>query len=274
MELKRHELSASWPDASEEDAQAIRDSMEDTGQLEPIVLLDGDVLDGWQRYLACKALGLDPITEDFTGDDPISYVRARHARRSHTPAQRLTALHLMAKWLPPNRPGKSAPSADLLPPAAKLAEQEGVSTRTVEQVRSAVSKGAPELVEAMKRGEVSPKRAEQIAKLPKSEQQAAIAAPPPPKPPVAPPRRGPTTEAVVDLNEQVLELQRQLEAVNEQIATLEAVVSADDQVTAALAEAKKWREMVPRLQARIQSMTDEIAGYKRQIAAMRKAETA
>ena len=78
MEYKRHELSAAWPDMSEEDFQSLRDSIYEHGLREPIVLLDGEILDGWQRYSACIAEGMPPRFEEFQGDDPVDYVRDKH----------------------------------------------------------------------------------------------------------------------------------------------------------------------------------------------------
>lgn len=267
MELKRHPLSAAWPDMADEDFQSMRDSISDSGQLEPIVLLDGEVLDGWQRYRACLAEGVEPKTEVFAGEDPVAFVRSKHTRRPLNLTQRLTAIHLMAAWRPAGRPANSAPGAAYLPSASVVAKQEGASQRTVEQVRSAVKKGSPELVEAMKGGKVSAKRAEQIAKLPQEQQPAALATPPAKAVEVT---LSGSADVIAHLQDQVHTLTGELEAANEQIASLEAIVASDDKAAEALADAKRWRELATGLQSRVSSMTDEIADLKRQLKAAKK----
>ena len=57
MTLLQHPLSDAFPAMSLEDFQALKDDIEVTGQREPVIVLDGMVLDGWHRYRACSELG-------------------------------------------------------------------------------------------------------------------------------------------------------------------------------------------------------------------------
>ena len=49
---QRHPLSAVWPDLEPQAREALRESMHTRGYdpLEPVVLYEGKVLDGWHRY--------------------------------------------------------------------------------------------------------------------------------------------------------------------------------------------------------------------------------
>jgi hypothetical protein len=58
----------------EKEIEALTLDIEAHGQRELGVLLDGMVLDGWHRYLACDKLGVQFKAKDFDGDDPVSFV--------------------------------------------------------------------------------------------------------------------------------------------------------------------------------------------------------
>lgn len=56
------------------------------GQLMPVVLYHGEVLDGWHRQRACKALGIKPsrvLYEVYHGDDPVGHASALNDKRRH-----------------------------------------------------------------------------------------------------------------------------------------------------------------------------------------------
>lgn len=276
MELTRHPLSAAWPDMEPDDFQALRDSIADSGQREPIVLLEGEVLDGWQRYQACRAEGVEPKTEEFAGDDPVEYVRDKHTRRPLSLTQRMTAIALMHQRRPRgvNSRASSANVADDLT-AAQLARKAGGGVRTAESVNAALGNASPELVDAMKSGAVPAHRAEQIAKLPHKEQPSAIAAPRPTKTP-APAAASPAPAAAPDaartaqLEDQVATLLDQLVEAREDIASMAKILDANDKVAEALSEAKKARDLARGYKARIDSMTTQIAELKRSAASWEK----
>jgi len=81
----RHPYSTEFGDMTTAEFQDLVTSMQVNGYLEeqPIDLLDGQILDGWHRYNAAKEAGVEPKFRNFTGKDPISYVKALNADRRH-----------------------------------------------------------------------------------------------------------------------------------------------------------------------------------------------
>jgi hypothetical protein len=278
----RHFLSAAWPNMSAEDHQALRDSITSSGLREPIVLLNGEILDGWQRYTACLAECIEPRFVEFEGDDPADFVRDKHTRRPLSLTQRLTAIARMYTWRPAGRPNNSAVNAEFS--AAEMAKLAGASTRSAEYVKAAITHGTPEVVEAMAAGKLTATRAAEIVKLPEEKQAAAITAPKPARL-KGKPLKGPAADLVRaelkaasakseagEATAKVEELEAELSVLREQVAEarddLDAavkVLDASDQVATALAEAKKVRDLNRGLQSRIDSMLTEIADLKRSV---------
>lgn len=158
MNYERHFLSACWPEISGEDFEYLKDSISNSGLRDSIVLLDGEILDGWNRYRACQAIGMEPHFVPYEGDDPSQYVRDKHTRRSLTLTQRLACIGLMATWAPSSRPNKGAPGAPLL--KKDLAKQAGSSERTAQQVMSVIKSGDTETIKEMIDGTLSAKAAD------------------------------------------------------------------------------------------------------------------
>jgi ParB-like chromosome segregation protein Spo0J len=59
------------------------DDIKKRGLQEPIVLHEHQILDGRNRYKACKQLGLTPQTKPYTGNDPLGYVLSANFHRRH-----------------------------------------------------------------------------------------------------------------------------------------------------------------------------------------------
>jgi hypothetical protein len=63
-------------------------SIRDDGLENPIVTLEGKVLDGRNRDLACTNAQVTPTYVEYEGDDPLGYVlRTNLTRRHLTPSR-------------------------------------------------------------------------------------------------------------------------------------------------------------------------------------------
>ena len=62
------------------------------GLHQPIVLYQGQILDGRNRYQACELAGIEPDCTEYEGDDPLGYVLSLNLHRRHLTASQRAAL--------------------------------------------------------------------------------------------------------------------------------------------------------------------------------------
>jgi len=83
-----HELSSYLPLLEGEEFDALVEDIREFGQIEPIVLYEGKILDGRNRYRACKKLGIEVKATEWkpseaTGITPLQYVISTNIMRRH-----------------------------------------------------------------------------------------------------------------------------------------------------------------------------------------------
>ena len=171
----QHPLSAAFPPLTPDEFAALRDSITDLGVQNAITIFEGQVLDGWNRYCAATELGLEcPERELESWVDPRAFVLAQNKARRHlTIAQMSLAAAAVYEWRGVGRPsGNSALSAELK--QSEVAEQAGVSVRSLRQADAVMTDAVPAVVAAVKSGEMGLAKASAIAKLPQELQAEAI----------------------------------------------------------------------------------------------------
>lgn len=183
--MKQHPLSSAFPSMPDTDFSALVTDIEQFGQRESGIVLDGMVLDGWHRYRATEQLGIQfnyvEFEDEHPGTDPVAFVLSRNAFRRHLSAsQRAAAFVACTNWRHAGRkaqesaPGatlgeeseKPAPGAALT--TAEMAKAAHVSERTIRQAKAAERVG---LGAAVRDGAVSAKQAATVAAMPEEQQQ-------------------------------------------------------------------------------------------------------
>ena len=161
-QYQQHQLSAAWPAMSDSDFQALQDSIMNIGVQMPIVIFEGQVIDGWNRYRAATALGMDCPTTPFDESiDPVEFVKAMNdARRHITGSQRAIAIVAIHGWKPVGRPQNNVEATSTLTQEAMAAEA-GVSKKTIQQAQVAQKAG---LADKVKSGEMTVEQASNVAK--------------------------------------------------------------------------------------------------------------
>lgn len=150
------------------------------GLVDKIVLHDGMILDGRNRYRAARAAGLigDGDTPDDVeriryfvrflpeiDGDPLEFAIAKNLIRRHlNEAQRASVAAKLAT-LRPGRPGGNPANLPGLPTQAAAAQWLSISERALRQAHAVHAAGVPELNRALDRGVIAVSLAERAARL-------------------------------------------------------------------------------------------------------------
>ena len=78
-----HEFADIFPMIEGQQLEQLKADIKEHGLLQPIVLFEGKILDGRNRYTACKQLGLEPKLETYSGSKPLEYVISLNLQRRH-----------------------------------------------------------------------------------------------------------------------------------------------------------------------------------------------
>ena len=96
MQLLPHPAADAFPMMEDKRFEELKTDLITHGQIEPITLCDGLILDGRNRYKACIQLGIKPVTRNFNGD-PWAYVWSLNGERRDLKSE--DQRYLIWKWL-------------------------------------------------------------------------------------------------------------------------------------------------------------------------------
>lgn len=157
---------------------ALRDDIEAHGQREPIWVFDGQIIDGRHRAQACEDLGIEPAVREYDGDESslVAFVVSLNLHRRHLDeSQRAIVAGRLSNLRDGQRADQAAPIGAPAVSQDAAAELLNVGRRSVQRAREVLDHGAPELVAAVERGEVSVSAAASVAEMPKEAQAEIIA---------------------------------------------------------------------------------------------------
>ena len=256
-ELQLHPLCTLFPRMGRPELLELAADIVMNGQREPIITLDGMILDGGNRYQACIEAGVEPETMKFGAGNPVDYVLSANLHRRHLSAgQRAAIVSSCQNWAeahPPHRTGEGCNSAPLTTKANR-SKASGASKRTQTKADK-VAKADPTLAKDVAQGTVSLDAAVDAVDA-KAGKPARRAKPHATKP-------EPVSDELAGLREANAE---QGVAIKELLAENESmgkIIDADDKLKVALAEAKKFREQVRILDERVRGLQNECNEAKR-----------
>lgn len=169
--LQAHEYAKLFPLATSNELDEMAQDIKKRGLLNPIVMLDGLILDGRNRYEACRLSDVTPSFTQYSGTDPLGDVLSWNlVRRQLSASQRAMVAANMANMVVGDNRGAHRPKEGcanlqpLLSPSVsqlEAAERLNVSPRLVADAK-AIQREAPELAAKVEANEITVNAAKRI----------------------------------------------------------------------------------------------------------------
>ncbi len=167
MTYELHPLCTLFPRLTGAEFDALRDDIKANGLRQPIILHEGMILDGGNRYRACVEAGIEPVFEEHCGGNLVSFVLSANLHRRHmTPGQQAAIVASAQDWAKAQTVGRPEKGqvVDHFDTVEQRATAAGVS-RVTQMKADKVAKADPALAREVAQGAVSlPKAVEQVEK--------------------------------------------------------------------------------------------------------------
>jgi hypothetical protein len=165
-----HQFANLFPMVADDALQELAQDIKHCGLLDPIVLLERQILDGRCRYVACEIAGIEPKFEQYRGDDPLGYVLSRNLHRRHlTESQRA----MVAAKAADLKRGANQHSEGL--PIGRAAQLLNVGHRSVARAREVLRRGVPGTGEGCRGRQAPVSSAAEISRVTVQEQHERLA---------------------------------------------------------------------------------------------------
>lgn len=168
--MEFHEIANIFPMMSEHELSSLAQDIKQNGLQNAITICDGKILDGRNRFEACRIAGVEPEFEAFDGDDPLKAVISLNLMRRHLDESQRAVIASRVANMPAYRPSNKSANMPTLsqPEAAALFN---VSERMIRTVK-AIEREAPERIPEIESGAMT---ATKVYRLVKREDAAAKA---------------------------------------------------------------------------------------------------
>ena len=181
--MKFHKIADFFPMMETEEFDNLVEDIKKNGLIEPIWIYKNQILDGRNRFMACRAAEIEPKYRDYKGDDPMAFAMSLNIERRHlTPSQRAClAVELLPFYRKAIKEKEAARKSGVTQP--KMAESSGEARNYAAEVAHVshgyvgnamvVQEESPELFEEMKAGLIHMKEA--MSEVKKRKKQKARA---------------------------------------------------------------------------------------------------
>lgn len=161
--MRAHPAAEIFPLLTGDELFALAEDIRQHGLRQPIIEHEGMILDGRNRFAACRLAKVMPVMEQFTGSDPVAFVVSSNIHRRHlTPSQLAMAMARLREQFPYMGTVAAAAAG-------------GISKGLLFNAEAVRDLAIPELVAAVERGDVRVGAALDVAKLEDEEQRALVA---------------------------------------------------------------------------------------------------
>jgi hypothetical protein len=169
QEYEFHPIANVFPLMKGEEFKQFKNDIRSNKLREQIIIYEGKILDGRNRYKACKELGLPVDTRPLPpGTDPVAFVVSANVHRRHLNETQRAAVAAELATLTHGGDRSKTPIGALTDKAA--AKLLNVGERSVERAKAVLSQATPNIKALIQSGEVAVSAATEVVKLPKEKQ--------------------------------------------------------------------------------------------------------
>jgi len=184
--MKFHPAANIFPLLEDAEQNHLVEDLRKHGLLEDIETLDGQILDGRNRYRCCLLAQIAPRFREVRVDDPVAYVISKNLHRRHLTPTQISMVGARAREhydreAKERQKRKPADSVQENLPEQKgqardqAAKAVGVSGRTIDFATKVLAQGTPELIQAVDQGRVAVSHAAVLASEPPERQKEVLA---------------------------------------------------------------------------------------------------
>lgn len=175
MNYEYHELANLFPLMDEGQYSDLVADIKENGLIESIILHEGKILDGRNRYNACNDASVEPKFVEYEGEDALSYVISLNLNRRHlNESQRaMIGARLANMQVGDNQYGQANLPNQFSNKNAS--DKLNVSERIIKSAKKVQKEGIEDLQKSVEAGKVSVSAASDIATLDKEEQEVILA---------------------------------------------------------------------------------------------------
>jgi ParB family chromosome partitioning protein len=188
-----HQYANLFPMLSGDALEGLKADIEQHGVRDPVVLLNGEILDGRNRYTCAQELGIEFPTVEYQGDDPLAFVISHNLHRRHLTESQRASIAARVANMPRGRNWDNSANLQNKPELA-LSEQAAprppmtstadaarmlnVSPRSVADARKVHEYAPLEISQAVDEGRMSVSLASKVADLPDEAKAEIVSAEP------------------------------------------------------------------------------------------------
>lgn len=170
--MEFHPIAEVWPLFDADALEALAADIKRNGLEQPVVTYQSKILDGRNRYLACRKAGVEPRYVEYKGDDPIGKALSLNEQRRHLDASQRALVAARLTNLPQHRPVES--SRNRLLSQGEAAAKMNVGVTSVKEASKVQEFGSPALVEAVEAGKIAVSTAAALTNLTPLEQAEVV----------------------------------------------------------------------------------------------------
>jgi hypothetical protein len=189
-DISFHEVTGLFPLLEGAEYEGLKADILTHGQHVPVVTFQGQIIDGRNRYRACRDLGIEPNFQKWDGQGSlVAFVLGLNQHRRHLTESQRAMVAAKAKPLfaeearqrmragrAPDHPPLRAEEGHQGEAAAQAAALLHVGRDSVYKAQRVSEQGTPELKQAVEAGQLSVSAAEALTTLPPEEQAEVLAA--------------------------------------------------------------------------------------------------